>query len=138
MAAAVTSAVAKAPVLPVLAAAFALAGAAKLARRPSRRLMPWIDDVGPRAVRLIAVAEIAGATALLLPPLRVLAAGCLGVLMAGGIGVHLRRRELLRCAPAAVLLGGCVAVLAHGREPAGPRGRSVRRPGEPGSTPRPR
>ncbi|NQX28850.1 DoxX family protein [Microbacteriaceae bacterium VKM Ac-2854] len=106
-----------------MAAAFALAGAAKLRRMPSRRLMPWVDGYSLRTVRLIGVAELAGAAGLLLAPLAAPAAAGLGLLMLGGVGVHLRRRELLRAVPAAVLLGGCIAVLRDRRAAGATRAR---------------
>jgi hypothetical protein len=62
--------------------------------------MGWVDDYSSTTVKLIALAEVAGAIGLLVPvatgivPVLSLVAGvALTVLMAGAIAVHIRRKE---------------------------------------------
>jgi uncharacterized membrane protein YphA (DoxX/SURF4 family) len=86
----------------VLAAMFLMAGIAK-ATQPRDKLaaqLPWVNDFSTPVVRLIGIAELAGALGLILPAatgiatvLTPLAATGLSVTMLGAIGVHARRRE---------------------------------------------
>lgn len=87
-----------------LAVAFFAAGARKLVLSPSAMAraphMAWTRDVWPGAVRLIGVAELAGAALLVLPgvfgawpALTPAAALGAGVLMAGAVFTHRRRGE---------------------------------------------
>ncbi|MFD6134496.1 DoxX family protein [Isoptericola sp. NPDC060257] len=87
----------------LLAALYLAVGVAKLTRRRDRlrTAMGWVDDFPVVVVRLIGLAEIAGALGLLLPLatdvqpwLTPTAATCLVVLQALAIAVHVRRREL--------------------------------------------
>ncbi|WP_345752523.1 DoxX family protein [Microbacterium rhizophilus] len=80
------------------------AGASKLARSKEKIFenpnMGWADDFSQPVIRLIGLAEVAGAVGLVLPwaldilPVLTPTAGYgLAVLMIGAAGVHIRRRE---------------------------------------------
>jgi hypothetical protein len=71
--------------------------------------LAWTDDFSVPAIRLLGVAELAGAVGLIvplatgiLPLLSPIAALCLAILMIGAISVHVRRRE--NFAPSLVML----------------------------------
>ncbi|NKY25767.1 DoxX family protein [Nocardia gamkensis] len=86
----------------VLAALFAAAGIIK-ATQPREKLisqLPWVSDVSTPVVRLIGIAELAGAVGLILPGafdiatvLTPLAATGLAVIMVPAMGLHARRKE---------------------------------------------
>ena len=86
----------------ILAALFLAAGVTK-ATRPREKLLsqlPWVSDVSTPVVRLIGVAELAGALGLILPGafdiatvLTPLAATGLAVIMVLAMGLHARRKE---------------------------------------------
>lgn len=80
------------------------AGASKLVRTKEQILenpqMGWANDFSQPAIRLVGLAEVAGALGLVLPwaldvvpVLTPIAGYALAALMAGAFGVHLRRRE---------------------------------------------
>lgn len=104
----------------VLAALFAAAGVTK-STQPREKLMsqlPWVSDVSTPVVRLIGVAELAGALGLILPGafdiatvLTPLAASGLAVIMLLAMAVHARRKEPLAIAFNAVLLIAAVIVV---------------------------
>jgi uncharacterized membrane protein YphA (DoxX/SURF4 family) len=88
-----------------LAAIFVGTGLLKLTT-PRERLveagMGWARDFSPEQIRLLGVAELLGAVALVvpglvdvLPVLVPVAAVCLALQMAGATAVHVRRREFL-------------------------------------------
>jgi uncharacterized membrane protein YphA (DoxX/SURF4 family) len=97
----------------LLAAAFLGAGLTKISQ-PRAKLqtnMSWVEDFSDNNVKLIGAAEVLGAIGLVLPwltgiakVLTPLAALCLAVAMAGAVYVHIRRKEVPRTLPAAVLL----------------------------------
>ena len=108
----------------VLAAAFAAAGARKLAQ-PKEKLaasgMAWAEDVNPGVVKLIGALEILAAIGLILPaalgiaPVLVpLAALGLVLVMVGAIVTHARRKEALVIGVNVVLLL-LAAVVVWGR-----------------------
>ncbi|KOG26154.1 DoxX family protein [Streptomyces viridochromogenes] len=86
----------------VLAALFVAAGVTK-SIQPREKLisqLPWVSDVSTPVVRLIGVAELAGALGLILPGafdiatvLTPLAATGLAVIMVLAMGLHARRKE---------------------------------------------
>ncbi|MEU6913838.1 DoxX family protein [Streptomyces olindensis] len=86
----------------VLATLFAAAGVTK-ATQPREKLisqLPWVSDVSTPVVRLIGVAELAGALGLILPgafdiatTLTPLAATGLAVIMVLAMSLHARRKE---------------------------------------------
>ena len=108
----------------VLAAVFAGAGLFKLARNNKQLAssgMAWAQDFSPALVKFIGIAEVAGATGVILPALlRIapvlvpVAAAALAVLMAGAVVVHVRRHEGAAATPALVL-GLLALFLAWGR-----------------------
>lgn len=79
------------------------AGAGKLIRPRSALQaagMGWTETVPPSAIKLIGLAEVLGAVGLVAPValgiaavLSPVAGGCLTLLMAGAVVVHLRRSE---------------------------------------------
>jgi uncharacterized membrane protein YphA (DoxX/SURF4 family) len=86
----------------VLALAFALAGAGKLAQPRDKLVerMGWVEDFSPRTVKLIGTMELLAAIGLILPAatgilpwLTPLAALGLVVVMVLAIPVHVRRHE---------------------------------------------
>lgn len=86
----------------VLAAFFLAAGIAKITRSREKlaAMMPWVEQFSPRVVRLIGVAEVAGALGLVLPAatdiapvLTPIAATGLGLLMVLAMTLHTRRKE---------------------------------------------
>lgn len=87
----------------VLAAAFLMAGAMKLAKSKQQLAeqgMGWVESVDGHVIKLIAGLEVLAAVGLILPPLlgiapvlAPLAALGLVVIMAGAIVVHARRKE---------------------------------------------
>jgi hypothetical protein len=107
-----------------LAAIFVGTGLLRLTT-PRERLveagMGWAGDFSPGQIRLIGIAELLGAIALVVPPLvgvvpvlAPVAAVCLTVLMAGATAVHIRRREFLPDALLALaLVAMCVVVAAY-------------------------
>ena len=108
----------------VLAAAFADTGSFKLTESNqalSALGMTWTEDFSPAAVKVISVAEVAGALGIILPALLHIApalvpvaAAALAVVMAGAVLVHLRRKERVD-AVLAVVLGLLAVFLAWGR-----------------------
>lgn len=75
------------------------------------RVLRWPADFPAWAVKLIGLAEILGALGLIIPAaadvapiLTPIAACALGMLMAGAVAVHLRRRERQRVALPCILL----------------------------------
>lgn len=105
------------------------AGASKLVRSKEKILenpnMGWANDFSQPAIKLIGLAEVAGAFGLVLPwaldilPVLTLIAGyALAALMVGAAGVHIRRREfaglpfvfLLIAAPLFVAIARTVAL----------------------------
>jgi uncharacterized membrane protein len=104
----------------LLAAMFLLAGIAKLTQ-PRDKLtaqLPWANDFSTPVVRLIGLAELAGALGLILPAatgiatvLTPLAASGLAVIMLLAMAVHARRKEPLAIAFDAVLLIAAVIVV---------------------------
>jgi DoxX-like family len=77
----------------------------------AERGMAWAEDFSPAAVKLIGLAEVAGAVGVIVPalvhiaPVLVpLAAACLAVAMVGAVIVDLRRAEAAASLPAVVLL----------------------------------
>ena len=108
----------------VLAAAFAAAGAMKLAQ-PKEKLatsgMAWTEDVSPGVIKLIAALEVLAAIGLILPaalgiaPVLVpLAAVGLVLVMIGAIVTHARRKEAQSIGVNVVLLL-LAAVVVWGR-----------------------
>ncbi|MEE1761453.1 DoxX family protein [Streptomyces sp. SP18BB07] len=86
----------------VLAALFAAAGVTKSTQSREKLIsqLPWVSDVSTPVVRLIGVAELAGALGLILPGafdiatlLTPLAATGLAVIMVLAMGLHARRKE---------------------------------------------
>ncbi|GAA3607128.1 DoxX family protein [Kineosporia mesophila] len=110
----------------VLAAAFAAAGAMKVAQPKSKLIesgMGWAEDFTGTQVKLIGAVEVLGAIGLILPAaldiapvLTPLAAAGLALTMAGAVVVHLRRGETSGSVPALVLglLALFVAILRFG------------------------
>ena len=104
----------------LLAALYLVVGLVKLGRgRALRRRMPWTEDFPDPVIRLIGVAEIAGAIGVVVPwatdrtpVLTPWAAVGLAVLQALAIVVHVRRRETsqLGINVALLLLAAFVAV----------------------------
>jgi hypothetical protein len=100
----------------LLALAFLAAGSMK-ALTPRRKLaerMKWTESFTDAQVKLIGIAEVAGALGVILPAatgvlpvLSPIAALCLAVLMGGAVRTHLRLNEAI--APPAVL--GALALL---------------------------
>ncbi|QEO13233.1 DoxX family protein [Agromyces intestinalis] len=105
------------------------AGASKLARSKARILenpnMGWARDFSQPAIKLIGLAEVAGALGLVLPwalsvlpVLTPIAGYALAALLVGAAGVHIRRREfaglpfvlLLVAAPLFVAIARTVAL----------------------------
>lgn len=108
----------------ILAAVFAGSGAMKLAM-PKDKLVEsglgGLADVSQAAIRLIGVAELAGAVGLIVPPLVhiapvlvPLAAVGLALVMVGATAVHARRREIPNVG-VTVLLLVLALVVAWGR-----------------------
>lgn len=108
----------------VLAVVFAGSGAMKLAL-PKDKLVEsglgGLADVGPAAIRLIGVAELAGAIGLIVPPLVHIApvlvplvAVGLALVMVGATVVHARRQEIPNVGVTVVLLV-LALVVAWGR-----------------------
>jgi uncharacterized membrane protein len=100
----------------VLAAAFAAAGILKITRSREQLIpqLPWVNDVSTPVLRLIGVAEFAGALGLILPAaldiatvLTPLAATGLAVIMVLAIGLHTRRKE-----PGAIAFNAVLLILA--------------------------
>ena len=105
----------------LLAALFLMAGAMKLAKAKAQLLenpsMGWVEDFSPAVLKLIALAEVAGAAGLILPGaldvatwLVPTAAIGLAVVMAGAVITHLRRREYPNMVVNLVLLALAVFV----------------------------
>ncbi|MEU2042286.1 DoxX family protein [Nocardia niwae] len=107
----------------VLAALFSAAGVTK-ATQPREKLISqllWVSDVPTSVVRLIGVAELAGALGLILPGafdiatvLTPLAATGLAVTMVLAMGLHARRKEPQAIGFNAILLIAA-AVIMWGR-----------------------
>ena len=113
----------------LLAALFLMAGAMKLAKSKAQLLenpsMGWVGDFSPAVLKLIGLAEVAGAAGLILPGafdvatwLVPTAAIGLAVVMAGAVITHLRRREYPNMVVNLVLLALAVFVAI---ERAGPQ-----------------
>ena len=105
----------------LLAALFLMAGAMKLAKSKAQLLenasMGWVEDFSPAVLKLIGLAEVAGAAGLILPGafdvatwLVPTAAIGLAVVMAGAVITHLRRREYPNMVVNLVLLALAVFV----------------------------
>ena len=105
----------------LLAALFLMAGAMKLAKSKAQLLenasMGWVEDFSPAVLKLIGLAEVAGAAGLILPGafdvvtwLVPTAAIGLAVVMAGAVITHLRRREHANMVVNLVLLALAVFV----------------------------
>ena len=105
----------------LLAALFLMAGAMKLAKAKAQLLenpsMGWVEDFSPAVLKLIGLAEVAGAAGLILPGaldvatwLVSTAAVGLAVVMAGAVITHLRRREYPNMVVNLVLLALAVFV----------------------------
>lgn len=86
----------------VLAAFFVAGGISKITRSREKLapMMPWVEQFSPRVVRLIGVAEVAGALGLVLPAatgiapvLTPIAATGIGLIMVLAMGLHTRRME---------------------------------------------
>ncbi|SEH00951.1 DoxX-like family protein [Nonomuraea solani] len=100
----------------VLTVMFGLAGVMK-SIQPKDKLaprLPWVEDFSPGTVRLIGIAELAGALGLVLPALTgiapiltPLAATGLAVVMVLAAFTHARRRE-----PAAIAFNAVLFLLA--------------------------
>lgn len=98
----------------VLAAAFAAAGAMKLAQPKAKLVasgMGWAESYSDAGVKGIGAVEVLGAVGLILPPLvgvapvlAPIAATGLALTMAGAVVVHLKRGEGPGAVPAVVLL----------------------------------
>lgn len=97
------------------------AGASKLARSKEKILenpnMGWANDFGQPTIKLIGLAEVAGALGLVLPwalnvlpVLTPIAGYALAVLMAGAAIVHARRREYAGLPFVLLLVGGALFV----------------------------
>jgi hypothetical protein len=97
------------------------AGASKLARTKEKILenpnMGWANDFSQRAIKLIGLAEVAGAIGLVLPwaigvlpVLTPIAGYCLAALMTGAAIVHARRREYAGLPFVLLLVGGSLFV----------------------------
>ncbi|SDT25630.1 DoxX family protein [Microlunatus soli] len=108
----------------VLSLGFISSGAVKIIRSREQVVglgFGWAEHYSRPAVKLIGIAEVAGAVGLVVPPLAgivpvlsPIAATCLALLMAGAVIVHLRRREGRKLAvPVALLL--LASVVAVGR-----------------------
>ncbi|MDX2093491.1 MAG: DoxX family protein [Kofleriaceae bacterium] len=107
----------------IVALAFVGAALSKLTQPRSQLLenkwMAWANDFTEGQIKLIGLAELAGAAGLILPmalgimpDLTRAAAGGLGLLMAGAVVTHVKRRE--PAAPPA-LLGLLAIAIAIGR-----------------------
>ncbi|MEE6282187.1 DoxX family protein [Georgenia sunbinii] len=105
----------------LLAVVFLGSGAFKLTK--SRQAMAeagmiYVRDLPAWSLKLIGLAELAGAIGLVLPPvldrnleLVAAAAGLLAVLMLAAVGLHVRRSEPFLVPLCLMLLAGAVAVL---------------------------
>ncbi len=108
----------------LLALAFAAAGFMKVTQpiaNLSKNMGGWVDDFGPRYVRLIGTLEILGAIGLILPAvthilpwLTPVAAIGLALTMIGAMITHGRRNEFPNMVPSFVLLL-LVAFVIYGR-----------------------
>lgn len=107
-----------------LAFAFAMSGSMKLfsSIESLREKMDWTSDFSHRTIQSIGALEIAGALALILPPLlgvvevlTPLAAVGLVILMLGAMTVHARRGGEGQMIMVNVVLAVLAAVLAWGR-----------------------
>lgn len=107
----------------ILAVAFAMAGALKLARTNEEleRRMAYVEDLTPQQVNAIGAVEVAGAVALVVPwatgiapILTPLAAVGFVIVMIGAALLHARRDELPMIAPN-IVLGAAAAFVAVGR-----------------------
>lgn len=107
----------------VLALAFGLAGVMKTTqpREKLEKSLPWVQDVSDRILRLIGVAELAGALGLILPAatgiavwLTPLAACGLALIMVLAAVFHARRKEP-RAIGSNVLLLALAVLVAWGR-----------------------
>ncbi|HEY1416341.1 MAG TPA: DoxX family protein [Myxococcaceae bacterium] len=101
----------------LLAAVFALTGAVKLVipKEKLRTRMHWAGSWPPWRIKLLGLAELAGAIGLVVPVatgvaplLTPVAALCLGGVMIGAVGTHRRLGE--RVMPAVVVGALCVLV----------------------------
>ncbi|MGW0035193.1 DoxX family protein [Gordonia sp. NPDC003376] len=105
----------------ILAIVFAGTGILKLVKPIGAlrdTLGEWVDEFGPVGVRLVGLAELAGAIGLVvpaatgvLPGLTILAAGGIAVVMAGATVVDLRYREFVKVPVTLVLVAAAVFVL---------------------------
>ena len=108
----------------LLAGMFGIAGALK-AFRPKEWLdarMPWAEDYDGPFVRLVGVAELAGAAGVILPMatgilpwLAPLAALGFAVIQVLAIGVHHRRNEIAQALPINLVLFGLSLFVLWGR-----------------------
>jgi uncharacterized membrane protein YphA (DoxX/SURF4 family) len=107
----------------LLAAMFLMAGVMK-STQPYEKLvkqLPWVDDVSTPLVRVIGIAELAGASGLILPAatgiatvLTPIAAAGLALVMVPAMALHARRKEPQAIAFNALLLIALIAI-AWGR-----------------------
>jgi len=105
----------------LLALIFLASGVSKHSQPPEKliaRGYGWAEDFSPTQIKLIGVAEVLGATGLILPAalgiqetLTPLAAAGLALLMAGAAVVHIQRKEF-KILVSPLVLGGIGAVLA--------------------------
>ena len=101
----------------LIAVAFAVLGASKIRAVPAMQARAAHVGFSVGAYQRIGVLEVAGAAGVLLglaiPPLGVLAATCLLLLMVGALGAHLRQHDgLTEMAPALVFIVLLVAYLS--------------------------
>ena len=105
------------------AVAFLMTGSAKLflARDKLRDMVGWVADLPAPQLKLLGLAEVAGAFGLVLPELlRIypilspVAAVALFILMLGAVASHIQRGEAAKMGPALVL-GILAALVALGR-----------------------
>ncbi len=109
----------------LLALAFLGAGSMKLMKTRAELIamppMGWAEDFSANTIKLIGVAEIAGALGLILPTvtgvlpvLTSVAAGGLVLVMLGAAAIHIKRSEMGSVPPTLVLMG-LSAFVAYGQ-----------------------
>ena len=101
----------------MLTAVFLVTGGMKLLRSKEQLFsggQGWVEDYSAGTIRLLGVAEVAGAAALVLPAISGVAVGlvpiaatCLALDMAGAVATHVRRKER-----AVAIVPLCLLVLA--------------------------
>jgi uncharacterized membrane protein YphA (DoxX/SURF4 family) len=101
-----------------LAAIFLGTGVLKLTRSRDEIIaagLTWAEDYSEPTLRRLGCAEVLGGVGVLLPFVSPVAATCLAVLTAGGLVVHVRRREFLPDALRTLALVVMCVVLAYQR-----------------------